>query len=64
MLLIFLLVLTQGIAYFMSEHIQFYQRMIGVKTTNALIAMIYEKQLKISSATNKRFSSGEIINFV
>jgi ABC-type transport system involved in cytochrome bd biosynthesis fused ATPase/permease subunit len=38
--------------------------MIGVKSTNAMIALIYEKQLKLSSATNKRFSQGEIVNFV
>ena len=46
------------------EHIGFYQRMIGVKSTNALVAMIFKKQLKLSSATNKSFSQGEIVNFV
>lgn len=38
--------------------------MIGVKSTNALISYIYKKQLKVSSATNKKFSQGEIVNFV
>jgi hypothetical protein len=38
--------------------------MIGAKSTNALIGLIYEKQLKISAATNKSFSQGEIITFV
>ena len=38
--------------------------MIGCKQTNALVALIYEKQFKISTATNKRFSSGEMVNFV
>jgi hypothetical protein len=38
--------------------------MIGSKSTNALIALIYDKQLKISSATNKMFTQGEIITFV
>ena len=38
--------------------------MIGVKSTNAVIALIYEKQLKISSATNKKFAQGEIVNFI
>jgi ABC-type transport system involved in cytochrome bd biosynthesis fused ATPase/permease subunit len=38
--------------------------MIGVKSTNAMIALIYEKQLKISSATNKKFTQGEIVNFI
>ena len=38
--------------------------MIGCKQTNAMVSMIYEKQFKITSATNKRFSSGEMVNFV
>jgi ABC-type transport system involved in cytochrome bd biosynthesis fused ATPase/permease subunit len=38
--------------------------MIGVKSTNAMIALIYAKQFKITSSTNKRFSSGELTNFV
>mmetsp|Transcript_24839 Transcript_24839/g.17548 ORF Transcript_24839/g.17548 Transcript_24839/m.17548 type:complete len:109 (+) Transcript_24839:546-872(+) len=38
--------------------------MTGVKSTNAMIALIYEKQFKISSATNKKFSQGEMVNFV
>ena len=38
--------------------------MLGIKSTNAMIALIYRKQLKLSSATNKTFSQGEIVNFV
>ena len=38
--------------------------MTGYKATNALIAMILEKQFKISAATNKTFTAGEMINFV
>jgi hypothetical protein len=38
--------------------------MIGVKSTNAMIALIYEKQFKITASTNKRFSSGELTNFI
>jgi ATP-binding cassette subfamily C (CFTR/MRP) protein 2 len=38
--------------------------MVGVKSTNAMIAMIYAKQFRINSSTNKRFSSGELTNFV
>jgi hypothetical protein len=51
-----LLILTQSLYYIVSEHLDFYQRMIGVRSTNAMIALIYEKQLKISSATNKKFT--------
>ena len=59
-----LLILTQSFYYIVSEHLDFYQRMIGVRSTNAMIALIYEKQLKISSATNKKFTQGEIVNFI
>ena len=31
---------------------------------NTLGGFIYEKQLQVSSATNKSFNSGQIINFV
>ena len=29
-----------------------------------MIGLIYKKQMKMSNATNKKFSTGEIINFV
>ena len=38
--------------------------MVGVNSTNALIGLIYKKQLRMSNATNKIFSTGEVINFV
>ena len=50
--------------YLISEHLDFRQRMIGVKSTNAMISLIYQKQLKISSSGNKKFSQGELVNFV
>lgn len=59
-----LLLLTQGLSYILAENITFSQETIGVKTTNALIGLIYEKQLKLSPATNKEFSQGEIVTFV
>jgi ABC-type multidrug transport system fused ATPase/permease subunit len=43
LMLVALLVLTQIISYFINEHINFYQKMIGVKSTNALISYIYKK---------------------
>lgn len=38
--------------------------MVGYKAANALITLILEKQFRISPATNKQFSAGEMINFV
>ena len=55
---VLLLTVTQGLAYFIQEHLTFYSRMTGAKSTNAMIAMIYDKTFKISSATNKKFTQG------
>ena len=63
-MLVLLLSLTQGLAYLISEHINFYATMTGCISTNAMIAMIYDKTFKISSATNKKFSQGQLVNFV
>ena len=45
-------------------NVDFHQNMLGIKSTNALKGLIYKKQLRMSNATNKQFSTGEIINFV
>ena len=62
--LVSILVATQGLQYIIMDHIDYYQRLIGVRSTNALIALIYKKTLKVSSATNKKFANGEIVNFI
>lgn len=59
-----LLVGSQLMSYILFEHMYYYQTMIGCKSTNTLIAMIYQKQLRLSQATNKKFGHGEIVNFV
>jgi len=38
--------------------------MVGANSTGALIALIYKKQLLLSNASNKKFDSGQIVNFV
>lgn len=38
-----LLVFTQGLGYILSENITFTQNLIGVKSTNALVGLIYDK---------------------
>ena len=50
-----ILIVTQLFAYIINEHMLFYQILIGTKSSNALISMIYQKQLRLSSATNKKF---------
>jgi hypothetical protein len=38
--------------------------MTGVRCANAVTALIYDKNIRISDATSKEFSSGEVVNFV
>jgi ABC-type transport system involved in cytochrome bd biosynthesis fused ATPase/permease subunit len=38
--------------------------MIGFKSANLVNLAVYQKHARISSATNKEFSSGEVCNFV
>ena len=63
-MLVVLLAVTQGLGYVISEHLTFYSRMTGVQTTNAMVALIYDKMFRISSATNKKYSQGQLVNFV
>ena len=55
---------TQIIAYFLQEHVSYYNVLTGRRSSNAVIAFIYQKYSSISPATNKDFSSGQIVNFV
>jgi len=47
-----------------TQNVSYEQVMVGAHSTGALITMIYKKQLMLSSASNKKFDSGQIINFV
>ena len=46
------------------EQSDFIQMLLGVKAIHGIVGIIYDKILKLSSATNKIFSQGEIINFI
>ena len=52
------------ISYLINEHQSYYNVLTGRRSSNAIIALIYQKNSKISAATNKDFSSGQIVNFV
>ena len=43
LLYIFMLIITQAFYYLISEHLDFYSKMVGVKSTNSMIALIYRK---------------------
>ena len=64
MQLVGLLCASQAVSYLISEHVVFLTKMTGNKATNALSALIFNKTLRISTATNKKFSLGQIVNFV
>ena len=53
-----LLIGTQLAGYLISEHQSYFNVVTGRRSSNALIAMVYQKYSKISNATNKAFSSG------
>ena len=53
--LVVAMVLIQGMNLLVVENISFYSQIIGVVSTNALVALIFDKITKISSATNKKF---------
>ena len=64
LLLVAILVMTQGVSYFVSEHITYKQNMVGTLSSSALVALIYEKTLRISAATNHKFKSGDLLTFI
>jgi len=63
-MLVLIMGATQAASFVITEHVTFYARMTGSKATNAISAMIFNKSLKVSPCTNKRFALGQIVNFV
>mmetsp|Transcript_31387 Transcript_31387/g.38944 ORF Transcript_31387/g.38944 Transcript_31387/m.38944 type:complete len:156 (-) Transcript_31387:3952-4419(-) len=55
---------TQLLNYCLMEHMSYFNVLTGRRSSNAVIAFIYQKYSRISAATNKDFSSGQIVNFV
>ena len=53
-----ILCVTQVLSYIISEHMLYYNVLTGRRSSNAVIAFIYQKYSRISAATNKDFSSG------
>ena len=49
---------SQLCSYVILTHNQYYQLMIGVKSKNALMAMVYHKQMRLSLATKQNFGQG------
>ena len=49
---------TQLLSYILSEHMYYQNVITGRRSSNAVIAFVYDKYSRISPATNKDFSSG------
>ena len=64
LLLIIIYILIDLVSNIISEQLNMIQKLLQIKIKNGIICLIYEKILKLSSATNKIFSQGEIINFI
>jgi ABC-type bacteriocin/lantibiotic exporter with double-glycine peptidase domain len=62
--LVFAYIFASTGANIFNEQANFYQNLLGDKAYAALIALIYNKTLKVSPSTNKQFGQGEIINFI
>ena len=58
------LVASQLLSFVLTEHLTYFNVLTGRRSSNAVIAFVYLKYSKISAATNKNFSSGQIVNFV
>lgn len=59
-----LYVILMFLARVIMEQGTFYQMQLGSKCSAGVVSLIYSKALRISSATNKKFTQGEIVNFI
>ena len=62
--LILLYIFIDIFSALLTENFNFIQLTLGAKAKFALVEIIYDKVFKLSSATNKKFSQGEIINYI
>ena len=58
------LCMTQLVNFVLIEHMSYLNILSGRRSSNSVIAFIYQKYSRISAATNKEFASGQIVNFV
>ena len=62
LILIYLLIdIAQNLVWMQGN---FLQSILSINCSHGVISMIYDKTLKISTATNKEFSQGEITNLI
>ena len=57
-----IMVVSQGLRYILDENVQYAENILGAQASNAMIALLYEKNLRVYPA--HEFSTGEVVNFV
>ncbi|PKA59029.1 ABC transporter C family member 8 [Apostasia shenzhenica] len=62
--LVFLLVITKFIESFSQRHWFFDSRRVGMRMRSAVMAAIFQKQMKLSVQGRRRHSTGEIVNYI
>ena len=62
--LIVLYLVIDLVAKLLAQQGNFIQGLLGARAYTGVVSIIYSKVLKCSSATNKAFTQGEIINFI
>ena len=62
--LVALVVLLRAGSAMIDAHLGQLKQRMGINASNGLISLIYEKTLKLSNATNKKYKKGDIINFI
>lgn len=62
-LFISLIILTQIVSNFITVHVGMMQNKMAINACHSLISIVYQKTLKLSTATNKKYKRGDIINF-
>ena len=58
------LIIVELIESFSQRHWYFNSRRIGMRMCSALIAAIYQKQLRLSCLGRRRHATGEIVNYI
>jgi ABC-type transport system involved in cytochrome bd biosynthesis fused ATPase/permease subunit len=64
MIFVALIFITQVLSKIIFENARFYQLKLGATASHSLGALIYSKVMKLSSATNKQYKKGDIVNFI
>ncbi|PRQ51290.1 putative xenobiotic-transporting ATPase [Rosa chinensis] len=58
------LIITKVVESFTQRHWFFDSRRSGMRMRSALMVVVYQKQLKLSSVGRRRHSAGEIVNYI